>query len=207
MSGVYAALDISVSREGYVEEVRSQLARSFIRNFMRCLYTGFTGTDVNQYDTGGTARKCMLGGIKNIQPSGVIYYESGIAVVPLSGAGGATGIVVGSGNVPFDVDHNNLAAEIPHGSGVGSLYRGQTTFEQPAVSDDGQSATIRVSRAFSNASGSDITVNEIGLKGHPIVNIRDETAYVLYARDVLNTPIVVEPDRDLTVNYVMRTVL
>ncbi|MEM2233820.1 MAG: hypothetical protein QXP81_09825 [Nitrososphaerota archaeon] len=72
------------------------------------------------------------------------------------------GIVVGTGTTPVSMTDFRLAAKIGHGTGAGQLIYGSTSvtsLEYLGIN------TFRfyVTRLFTNNSGSDITVNEVGL--------------------------------------------
>ena len=65
-------------------------------------------------------------------------------------------IVVGTGTAdPTRLDHA-LEAKIAHGTGSGQLYYGVGSFD---IGDD----YIELRRTFTNNSGADITINEIGI--------------------------------------------
>lgn len=103
------------------------------------------------------------------------------------------GILVGSSNTPYDMNQYNLQAKIPHGTEENKLkYR---ECEGKVVDD-----SIYISRYFTNESGSDITVKEIGLAVRVVKYNTAEVLYYLLARDVI-TPITVPNLATLRVEY------
>lgn len=76
-------------------------------------------------------------------------------------ASGTYGLVVGTGSGAVTISDYALGAKIAHGSGAGQLSHGGTTFTNPTTSGSTRSFTIQ--RTFTNNSGSDITVNEVGI--------------------------------------------
>lgn len=205
MRGVYADINLVLSDGDQIILDRSQPARSFVGNFMRDLYGGFTGTNIGRIDTDGASRVCLLtGGTWNGKP---YYYEGGFGIARGCGVGGGTGIVLGSSNVEFDVNHYKLGAVIAHGTGVGQMYRGACGFVPPTIADDERSVSIRASRSFSNNSTEDVTVREVGLYGNVVsVMVRTYGSY-LYARDVLDADVVVSPGQQLNVEMFIKTEL
>ena len=208
MGYVTADVEIAVYDGNCIVLTRTQPAHSFIRNFMRDLHSGFTGNNTNRISLAGSSR-----------PGLYAYYhtsgfperttEGGFGFQNQSGAGGNAGIVVGSGATPFSVDQNNLVSTIPHGNGMGQLYRSTLIFTDRAISPDEQSVSMAFTRIFTNNSDGEVTAWEVGLIGAPW---HDGTStngydYILFARDVLESPIVVAPGQSLRVDYVIRTVL
>ena len=71
------------------------------------------------------------------------------------------GLVVGSGTNAVTINDYALQTLIAHGVGAGQLSYGAMNFVAPAVAGSTKSFTLV--RIFTNSSGSDITVNEIGI--------------------------------------------
>lgn len=109
------------------------------------------------------------------------------------------GVLVGTGTTPVTASDYDLASPITHGTGAGQLQHGAMSYEAPSVS--GSVTTWRNSRTFTNGSGADITVNEIGLAILYYGASPMTTFYVLIARDVLATPVTVPDGATLTVRY------
>jgi hypothetical protein len=97
------------------------------------------------------------------------------------------GIIVGSGTTPFSMNQYALASKIPHGTGSGQLSYGPSSFDDFGV-DTSVSPPVyrfRLVRSFSNASTSNVTINEVGLAVSQTVG--NTSYYYLIARDVLPT--------------------
>jgi len=108
---------------------------------------------------------------------------------------GGYGIVIGSGDAPVNIDDYNLDTKIPHGDESGKMHYNATTVESPAKTNNGY--TFRVIRTFTNNSGGDITIKEIGLIAKHRMN------NYLIARDVLSSPVTVPNGTTLTVRYII----
>jgi len=77
-------------------------------------------------------------------------------------AGDATqGITVGTGTGAVAPSDNKLGTQIAHGTGAGQLSYGGMGFG--SVSTTATQTKLTMSRAFTNNSGSTITIQEIGL--------------------------------------------
>lgn len=71
------------------------------------------------------------------------------------------GIVVGTGTNAVSLTDNKLQTPIAHGSGVGALNYGAMNYTLPYTLSGKR--VYNHNRAFTNASGADITVQEVGL--------------------------------------------
>jgi hypothetical protein len=109
------------------------------------------------------------------------------------------GPVVGTGTGAFDFDNQALGTLIAHGNGAGQLQYGATTFTAPQTV--GNDRYFEIIRTFQNASGSDITVNEIGLYGN------SSSVYYCLAREVIGGGILVPNGQTLTVTYKIKVSL
>ncbi|MBS7270397.1 MAG: hypothetical protein KIH10_16370 [Candidatus Freyarchaeota archaeon] len=109
----------------------------------------------------------------------------------------AYGIQVGSSDTAYNRDQYSLQSKIAHGSGSGQLLYGEVTVEDVALEDSTE--RFRIIRAFTNSSGSAVTVKEIGIV---ILNRAGTTlGLFLFVRDVLASPISVPDGASLTVRY------
>lgn len=71
------------------------------------------------------------------------------------------GIVVGTGTNAVDESDIALQTKIAHGTGAGQLQHGAMSISAPGIS--GSDTTLVMSRAFTNGTGSTITVQEVAL--------------------------------------------
>ena len=69
--------------------------------------------------------------------------------------------MVGTGNTAPTINDYNLESKISHGTGAGQLQYGAVTFGEPTC--DASSCHFTITRDFSNSSGAEIVVYEIGL--------------------------------------------
>jgi hypothetical protein len=72
------------------------------------------------------------------------------------------GVVVGSGNVAVAITDYKLQTQIMHGTGANQLQYSSVDFPN-LYQVSGGTAKTDIRRLFTNASGSDVAINEIGL--------------------------------------------
>ena len=110
------------------------------------------------------------------------------------------GITIGDNNViPVDWSDTNLANYIGDGVNPGELQYGTMDYsDAPKVVSGGIEWTLF--RDFTNGSGGNVTVKEIGL-----ISQYNSTYYALIARDLLASSIVVADSEVLRVFYTFRT--
>lgn len=92
-------------------------------------------------------------------PSDGAYYF----LMVLGGAGDLDrGVFVGTGTTPVEYDDYALETKIQNGAGAGQLQHGDGGIAEIAVAANRINLTI--SRNFTNASGGEIIINEIGIQ-------------------------------------------
>jgi hypothetical protein len=112
-----------------------------------------------------------------------------------------TGIIVGSGTTAVSLDDYRLASQIPNGTGAGQLVYGSNS-----VTTINQTLSnlwfYSISRTFTNQSTTPITITEVGLVG----NVYDADTLVgcLMARDLLPSPITVDPNDATVIRYTIK---
>ena len=114
-----------------------------------------------------------------------------------AGVGHVRGIVVGSGSTASDFDDTKLETVIDHGTGSGELEYGdqtETTNEADGVYD------VDVSRTFTNNSGGNVTVNEIGIYGSTNATESTTTNMHMLLREVLDSGITIPDAGSMTVD-------
>lgn len=151
--------------------------RSPVSNFMYLLY-GFLGltSNANIVDTGNVVRNAGA------------YYSAGNyrwwlgSQGPGPGYGIDTwGIQVGSNATAVALTDYKLNTPITHGTGGGQLkYSGQSIVAQLS---SGSNRFFRVQRYFTNDSGGDVTIREVGIVVQPATNA-PLNVFVLIARDL-----------------------
>jgi len=116
----------------------------WLSNF--CGTTTVDGQTVSMTDTSNTARSQGC-------------YRPFILVA--AAAVSAYGLVVGTGSGAVTLTDYRLGTQIAHGVGAGQLSYGGTGLVAPSTS--GADRSWQASRTFTNSSGGDITVNEVGI--------------------------------------------
>jgi len=112
------------------------------------------------------------------------------------------GIIVGTSDTPNTLTTYALGGKISHGTGSGQLLYGVETLED-VTNPSGNDLQFRITRTFTNNSGSTITVKEVGL----LVKKHDTSAASrswLVARDVLPSAVDVPDGATLTIRYVVK---
>ena len=136
---------------------------------------------------------------------GIILNEEKITLNSLSNDD-SYGIVVGSGNVPVQINDTKLSNQIKNGVLANEiLYISNTTITNTFSPT---SSKIHIHRAFLNQSGGPITINEMGiygLGGHIIGNTRHVNPFLLI-RDVI-TPITLHHHDQMEIKYIITTLL
>lgn len=204
MVGITSSLNVTLASGDEVIDSWAQPARSFLQNFVRDLYAGFSGIDVKRVSSGGQLREALN---CNLSKHGSHLVCGGFGFSTDCGFGGVSGVVVGSSDAPFDITGITLASEIKHGTASGQLVRGQTDLVPPTIAPDGNSVSIRLGRLFTNDSASGVVVREVGLCGKARYNQYFGIDTFYYSRDILENPVTVAPGQSLYVDVVVQTEL
>lgn len=183
-------------KTGKVTFSKTGISKSLLRNFVYWLQSKFTMTAYTGYasawtapDTTNTARTFPFA---NVVPEGEFGFFGALDAIE------ALGLRVGSGDAavtPVDWEMQTL---IHHGTGAGNLSYGAQTVE--AVTVVGQNSSFRVSRPFTNSTGSTVTVKEIGAA----MGLTDNAyvvRYLCYLRDVLPAVVPVPDGSTFTLRY------
>jgi len=179
-------------------------ARSWLKQFIVMLKGEFAtrhgidvgNNNVNVVDETGTAR----GYPYHSSTTRSTYY---LNLSTLGDAGDVTqGIIVGTSNTPNDLTTYALGGKIGHGTSLGQLLYGVESIEEVS-NPSGNDLQFRITRTFTNNSGSTITVKEVGL----LIKKYDYAAAsrsFLAARDILPSPVDVPDGATLTIRYVVK---
>jgi len=176
-------------------------AKSLLRNFMYWLQSWFTMVADDTYPNAWTAPD--TGNISRTLPQLSNVAHSRLGMCGIGANSSLWGLRVGYGDAavtPVDFELEHL---IEHGSTAGLLVYNNQTVE--AVTVVGQNTTFRVSRSYTNNSGSTITIKEIGAA----MSIHDSagtTRYLLYLRDVLPSNVPVPDGSTFTLRYTFTVV-
>jgi len=187
-------------RNGKIISEHEQKCNTFVKNFLLLLNAAFRYSYSTVVDTGGTARNAGAEYCYHVYAFSSYTVCGSGGWTPSAGEGDDTfGIVVGTGNTPVTADDYNLASKIAHGTDAGQLSYGAVTLDDPVIIDN--TVKQQIMRSFTNNSGADITVNEIGL----IVKINYRNYLVMVIRDVI-TPKTVPAGGSLDIGIVLKTV-
>ena len=169
-------------------------SRSFVRQFLDCMKAEITDSNSSGKDTTGT--EVTIPATRSTSYLGT-YYGSHQA-----NAGQHNdnyGILVGASDTPPDNSDYVLGNPIHDGSESGELIYGEMVFYDP-IEESGY-IELSMRRIFYNSGTENVVVKEIGL----VVNHFFAGKNFLWIRDVLDTPVTVEPAQTLTVQYIMKT--
>ena len=187
MVKLYADLAIK-NKEAKIVWKKTIECKSFVRQFLEILLTQMGQFYVSSKDTDGTSI--------NLRPRNENYKVN-------AGSGDANfGIVVGTGNTAPTINDYNLESKISHGTGAGQLQYGAVTFGEPTC--DASSCHFTITRDFSNSSGAEIVVYEIGLICCAVDGGNDKA---LIIRDVISAGISIPNGQTLTINYRIKVVV
>lgn len=117
-------------------------------------------------------------------------------------SGNTTGLVVGTGTTAVDVTDYKLATIIADGAAADKLVHGATVVSAMTISDPNASFTVQ--RDFTNSSGAEITVYEVGLYGRGR-DTGDVTRYFMFLRDLITGGQAVPDGQTLRVTYTFQT--
>ena len=106
------------------------------------------------------------------------------------------GIVVGSGSTASTFGDTKLESLIDHGTGSGELEHGDDTI---TINESDGEIDSETERTFTNSSGGDVTVREVGIHGSTSSNSTFETNLHLVLREVLDEDIVIPDSGTITV--------
>jgi len=166
-------------------------AKSFVIQFLEFIYAMFRGTgDVSVTATDGTEDL-----IYDFQRTATTQFR---VDAPINDSN--YGVVVGTGDTAEDNTDNKLETQLTEGESAGNITHASVVMVFATVV--GANVDLEVKRAFTNGTGSTITVKEAG-----IYTRYSHTGpyYHCIIRDVLPAPIEVPDKCSLAVIYTIRT--
>jgi hypothetical protein len=168
-----------IDPKGRIVKRGKQPIKSWVKQWIQVLYAEFSNANTTFLDTSGISRTINAA-----------YFRAD------AGAGVTThGIVVGSSDTPVTRDDYKLGSQIAHGSGTGQLMYGAMSIDPPVAYSTGY--LTRLMRVFTNNSGGDVTVKEVGV----VILYSGNLYYFLIIRDVLSTPVTIPNGYSWTVRY------
>ena len=153
------------------------------------------GGNVSVVDETGTGRTYP----KHDTASG--FYACYFNLSTLGDAGDVSqGIIVGSSDTPNSLTTYALGSKIAHGTGSGQLVYNVEVIED-VTNPSGNDLLFRITRTFTNNSGSTVTVKEVGL----LIKKYDAGGVArsfLAVRDVLPSPSSIPDGATMTIRYI-----
>ena len=113
-------------------------------------------------------------------------------------------IILGTSDNAESINDYALGAIVADGAGVGQLTRGAVSQVSGLWDEANRLVFSSYSRLFTNNSGADIIIKEIGLLNKVKVGATGYVYDVLWARDVLPTPVTIANGEAKTFTYVVK---
>ena len=185
--GVHIYID-GVIKEGdkVVKKVRKQKGHSFVKQFAQILLTRLAAfSSSTTLDITNTARadypaySLDIGGAANDD---------------------LHGLVIGSNATGVTINDYTLNTKIAHGVNAGQLQYSAVTAGLPT--SDTTSSYFVITRVFTNGSGGNVSINEIGIYAYQSVGY-----YFCLSRDVLAATITLTNGQNLTLNYTIKATI
>jgi hypothetical protein len=184
-----------------------QRGHSWTRNFYNFLYgilTRAPGGNSDNFGAGYMSGK-QVGGTIDYSPylscasdSNNAVFTEGIVDVATDNA---CGIVIGTGDTAFSVDHYTLGTIIAHGASSGQMAYAAMAGASSAYTSGTKTWKATLARIFNNNSGGSITVKETGLYAVFCMYANNLTRYYMVERSVLDPTVPVANGAQLTVTY------
>jgi len=193
-------------RNGNIKERREFYSRSWVKNFIISWVADITGWDMTVKDRDGNEKSYK----------GYIWVEGSTQTPPMGYVGACIkqkvrnanvgnsdkcGILIGTSGMAWNRNQYCLASQITGGV----VTHGNMEIEDGT--EDPVEPYVRLKRTFTNNSGTDITVREVGLFfNYYLVGLTcevEEDYNYMVIRDVLETPITIPNGESLTVKYLI----
>lgn len=153
-------------KDGKILESKVDISRSFVKNFLGCLYRNMAQLNYSMPDIHGDSRN--TGYQYNMMPA--IQADGGQRVWGYSDSdstiekfGDEVGILIGTGTSSVDAQDYSLSAKIDHGLGAGEMeYFGGRVNDVVIEGSGGSDSWFDIERIFRNGSGNPIVIKEYG---------------------------------------------
>lgn len=139
----------------FLYNVKTRRTESLLGVFMAMLKSAATGEDVDLEQVDGF--KDITGALQTIEAGSGTNFR-----VSRTTADEDVGIAVGTGTTAVTMADSSLETKIVNGTSSGQLQYGSTLVSAMLLSST--EASYRISRSMGNATGSTITVEEVGLQ-------------------------------------------
>jgi hypothetical protein len=179
-------------------------AKSWLKQFITMLKGEFATRNGANYGNGNVSVTIETGtnvAYPYAQGSSITNYYMNLSTC--GDTGDVTqGIIVGTSDTPNTLTTYALGGKIAHGTGSGQLVYNAETLED-VTNPSGNDLQFRITRTFTNNSGSTITVKEVGLLAKKVDTSATARSFLI-ARDVLPSPVDVPDGATLTIRYVVK---
>jgi len=170
-----------------ISDTGTKPAKSFVIAILEFIYGMFNNVNRSTEDTSGASNQVYVWGQWT--------YDNLSVRAPVSDDD--YGLVVGTGDTAEDNEDYKLETQITEGIGAGNITHGAVIAGSAAVV--GANVDLELKRAFTNLTGSTITVKEAG------IYTESQNQFFCIVRDVLGSPVNVPDNCSLTVYYTVRT--
>ena len=166
---------------------RRYLSRSYVEQFSRLLFNTFSTQAETAVDTGGTTRDLKTGDTSQLRLKTHALVDDS-----------TYGLVVGTGTTAVAIADRALGTQIAHGTGAGQLQHAAHQYTTTSVS--GSTASFKLKRVFTNASGASITVQEAGIYAGQY-DTGSTGRIFLIVRDIISGGLAVPNGGAITIEY------
>lgn len=206
--GAHLYYDFQISDgKKVVMRSRKRKCHSFVKQFAQGLLVSMSGgiDAAIMKDIANTSRTPGLLSYGYYDNTNSAHYESAWGANLSGPVNTATyGPVLGSGTNAVDISDYKLQTLIAHGTSSGQLQYSATVFGPPFT--DTTTSYIVVTRVFTNASGGNVSVNEIGLYAQYYDALVGLTSFCI-VRDKLPATITIPNGSNLTLNYTIKVII
>lgn len=189
--------DMVISKEEKkIKIFKKRPCKSFVKQFCEILLIGFSSMrNQTMVDTSNTSRAFLSGDGPFVESE--LLWNTGL----FAGVGVTSyGPLLGSGVTAVTINDYDMETLIAHGTGAGELQYSATTFGAPST--DATGSTFIVTRVYTNNSGGNVTIEEIGL-----VDTAQGSWRFLIVRDNLASSVTMADGETLTLNYTFATTI
>jgi hypothetical protein len=181
---------------------KTGISKSLLRNFVYWLKQFFDITTNVGYGLSFTVADIL--DVSRTFPYALSAYCGAFGILGSPANTSNLGLRIGLNNTPVAPEDWEMGALIAHGTGSNQMVYGAQSVE--AVTIVGSTISFRVSRPFTNNSGSIITVKEIGAALGQLDSAAAERHY-LYLHDILPASVDVPDGSTFTLRYTFAVII
>lgn len=194
-------------KDGKLLEARRFRSESFVANILRFLRQLWIGSPVYSENPGTHYQQYSAAEVVDITGAAIYIYQgeftgSSAYEIKAASADVTKGIGVGTGTGAVSAAQYALGGVIGEGAGSGQLSHGACSLDTLVI--NGNVATLKIIRTFTNNSGDAITVYELGLFSS-IRAYNNVNKTVMFIRDLIAGGVSVPNGSTLTLRYILTT--